>query len=134
MILQTDTSIHDQIAAHNEQFMGHFANGDAAALADLYTEEAQLLPPNSDFVTGKPAIQAFWQALFSMGISRAKLEIVEVEQCEETAIEISRYTMYGPGDEVLDQGKYIVVWKEVDGNWFLHRDIFNSSLPLPESG
>jgi len=109
--------------------MRHFENHDAGALAELYTEEAQLLPPNTDFVTGKPAIQAFWEALFEMGIQKATLDIVEVEQCGDTAIEVSRYTMFGPGNQILDEGKYIVIWKEEDGYWKLHRDIFNSSLP-----
>ena len=31
---------------------------------------------------------------------------------------------------LTDRGKYLVVWKRgADGNWRLHRDIFNSSLP-----
>jgi hypothetical protein len=30
---------------------------------------------------------------------------------------------------VLDQGKYIVIWKREKGQWKLHRDIFNSSVP-----
>lgn len=129
MAVQMETGIQAQIEAANTAFMRHFENHDAAALAELYTEEAQLLPPNSDFVTGKPAIQAFWNALFEMGIDKATLEIVELEQCGDTAVEISHYTMLGPGDQPLDSGKYIVIWKKVNGQWKLHRDIFNSSLP-----
>jgi ketosteroid isomerase-like protein len=33
----------------------------------------------------------------------------------------------------LDKGKYIVIWKQEDGQWKLHRDIFNSSMPPPGS-
>jgi len=29
--------------------------------------------------------------------------------------------------ETLDRGKFLVVWKSVDGSWKLHRDIWNSS-------
>jgi len=32
---------------------------------------------------------------------------------------------------VLDKGKYIVIWKQEEGQWKLHRDIFNSSMPAP---
>jgi hypothetical protein len=32
---------------------------------------------------------------------------------------------------VLDEGKYIVIWKQVEGQWKLHRDILNSSRPAP---
>ena len=45
----------------------------------LYTENGQLLPPNSDIVTGHSAISAFWQGVMDMGIKTAKLESVELE-------------------------------------------------------
>jgi uncharacterized protein (TIGR02246 family) len=124
--------IREIIAAANENFMAAFKNGDAASLATLYTEAGQVLPPNGDFVIGKGAIQGFWQALFDMGIKEAKLEIAEVEGYDDTAIEVSKFTLLGAEKQVLDQGKYIVIWKKVDDTWKLHRDIFNSSIPPTE--
>jgi uncharacterized protein (TIGR02246 family) len=132
MTQATSTEVRDAIAAANENFMAAVKKGDAAALAALYTENGQVLPPNSDFVTGKDAIQAFWQAILDMGIKEAKLEIVEVEGHGDTAIEVSKYTLHGEGGQELDQGKYIVIWKQEEGQWKLHRDIFNTSLPAPE--
>ena len=131
MTQATSTEVRDAIAAANETFMAAFGQGDAAGLAALYTEAGQVLPPNGDFVTGKQAIQGFWQALMDMGIKAAKLEIVEVEGHGDTAIEVSKYTLYGEGGQVLDKGKYIIIWKQEGGQWKLHRDIFNSSMPAP---
>jgi uncharacterized protein (TIGR02246 family) len=121
--------LRKEIAAANEKFMAAVGQQDAAALAALYTKGGQLLPPNSDFVTGREAIQGVWQAVMDMGILRAEMEIVEVEDHGKTAIEVSRYTLYAEGDVVADKGKYIVVWKKKGGAWKLHRDIFNSSMP-----
>jgi uncharacterized protein (TIGR02246 family) len=129
--MTTSAGIRDAIAAANEKFMAAFNGGDAAGLAALYTEKGQLLPPNSDFVTGQQAIQGFWQALMDMGIKEAKLEIVETEDHGDTATEVSKFTLYGEGGQVLDKGKYIIIWKHEDGQWKLHRDIFNSSMPAP---
>jgi len=131
MTQATLTEVRDAIAAANEKFMAAFGQGDAAGLAALYTEKGQVLPPNGDFVTGKEAIQGFWQALMDMGIKEAELEIVEVEGHGDTAIEVSKYALKGEGGQVLDKGKYIVIWKQEDGQWKLHRDIFNSSMPAP---
>jgi uncharacterized protein (TIGR02246 family) len=132
MITQpTASEVRDAIAAENESFMAAFNKGDAAGVAALYTENGQVLPPNGDFVAGKGAIQMFWQAVMDMGIKGAKLEIVEVEAHGDTAIEVSTFTLHGAGGEVLDKGKYIVIWKRVEGQWKLHRDIFNSSMPAP---
>jgi ketosteroid isomerase-like protein len=63
-----------------------------------------------------------------MGIKTATLEIQELEQHGDTVIDVGLYTLKSADDAVLDQGKYIVVWKNEDGNWKIHRDIFNSSL------
>jgi uncharacterized protein (TIGR02246 family) len=123
------TEIRDAIAAANENFEAAFKKGDAAGVAALYTEDGQLLPPNFDFMIGKQAIQAFWQGAMDMGIKEAKLEIVEVESHGDIIVEVSKFTLQGEGGQVLDQGKYIVIWKQEEGQWKLHRDIFNSSMP-----
>jgi len=125
------TEVREAITAANEEFMNAFSQGDAAGIASLYTEDGQLLPPNSDLISGKPGIQAFWQGGMDMGLKSATLEIVEVEAHGDTAIEVSKYTLQGDGGQVLDRGKYIVIWKREHGQWRLHRDIFNSSLPAP---
>ena len=122
------SEVQAAIEAANESFMAAFNQGDAAALADLYTENGQLLPAGSDFITGKEAIQNFWQGAMDMGIKSAKLEIIEVEGHGDTAIEESKYTLRGESGNVLDRGKYIVIWKQQAGQWKLHRDIWTSSL------
>ena len=124
-------TIREAIAAADEQFVAAFNRGDAAGVAALYTEQGQLLPPNAGSMIGPQAIQAFWQGAMDMGIASARLEIREVEQHDDTAIEIGTYTLHAQDGTELDAGKYIVIWKRVEGEWKLHRDIFNSSKPAP---
>lgn len=122
------TDIHAAIRAADDRFEAAFNRGDAAGLAGLYTDDGMLLPTGSDFVQGKEAIAAFWKGAMDMGIKSAKIDIVEVEQHGGTAIDMGQYTLRSADDQVLDQGKYVVIWKHEDGTWKLHRDIFNSSL------
>jgi len=129
MAVAATVDIREAIASANANFMKTFSQGDAAGMADLYTDDGQVLPPNSDFVMGKGAIQMFWQALMDMGIREANLHIGEVEEQGDLAFEVSKFTLLGEEGQVLDQGKYIVIWKQENGQWKLHRDIFNSSLP-----
>ena len=63
----TSSEVQAAIAAVNENFMAAFNRWDAAGLADFYTENGQLLATGSDFVTGKAAIQAFWQKAMGHG-------------------------------------------------------------------
>ena len=126
------TDIHAAIVAADEIFVSNFNRGDAAGVASLYTENGQFLPPNSDPVTGRQAIQATFQGLMDMGIKTVKLETTEVEGYGDTASEVGRYTLEGEGGQVLDQGKFLVIWKQEAGQWKLHRDMINTSMPAPE--
>jgi uncharacterized protein (TIGR02246 family) len=130
--MTNSTDVLDAIVAADETFVATFSRGDAAGIASLYTENGQFLPPNSDFVTGRQAIQATFQAFMDMGIKAVKLETVEVEGYGDTASEVGRYTLEGEGGQVLDKGKFIVIWKKEAGQWKLHRDIINTSMPAPE--
>jgi len=127
---QTKTvKVREEIVRANTKFMGYFRNGDSKGLADCYTVDAKVLPPNLDEVSGREAIAQFWQALMDSGIKEAKLMTGEVDGNSTTAVEVSKYSLHDINGETLDSGKYIVVWKEEEGRWKLHRDIFNSSVP-----
>lgn len=64
-----------------------------------------------------------------MGIETAKLETVEVKGQGDTAIYIGKYILSGEAGNVMDSGKYVVIWKQESGQWKLHRDAWNSGLP-----
>ena len=121
-------NIYEAIRTADDSFESIFGRGDAVGMADLYTDDGMLLPTGSDFVKGKQAIEAFWQGAMDMGIKNAKLDIVEVEQHGDTAIDMGQYTLSSADDQVMDTGKYVVIWKHEDDTWKLHRDIWNSSL------
>lgn len=120
------STLDEAIAAANRNFMDTFARGDAQGMAALYTADGALLPTNSGTVQGQDAIAEFWGGAMGMGIETATLETVELEGDGSTAIEVGRYAL-GGGGETVDEGKYIVIWKNEDGAWKLHRDIWNTS-------
>jgi len=107
--------------------------GDAAALAALYTDDATLLPPDSEMIQGKQGIEEFWKVALQMGMKNAVLTTVDVFGSGDLAYEIGKVTItiQLDGQEPIEQkGKYVVVWKQpTDGSWKLHVDIWNSSMP-----
>jgi len=122
------TDIYTDIRTLAEQFESVFKQGDAASIAEFYSDDGMLLPTGVDFVQGKPAIKTYWQHAIDMGIKNVRLDIVELEQHDNTTIEMSKYTLSDENGKVVDQGKGIVIWKCEAGHWKMHRDIWNSSI------
>ena len=120
--------IHDAILAIEERFMAAYNRGDAPGLAALYTPDGEIMPPNAEAVTGHPALENLFKSFWDAGDTVIKLETVEAEGSGDIAYEVGNYTLSGTAGKINDQGKYIVVWRKVDGHWKLHRDIFNSNV------
>ncbi len=122
------------IEAGGKQFADAINRGDAAAAAASYTEEARVLPPNGPMIVGREAIQNFWQDVIDAGISDLQFTTLEVGVARDLAYEIGEYALTiqpEEGEAIMDQGKYVVVWKRENGEWKLDVDIWNSSMPLP---
>ncbi|HEX6534166.1 MAG TPA: SgcJ/EcaC family oxidoreductase [Gemmatimonadaceae bacterium] len=125
------TDSREAIRAANARFASAFERGDAAELASCYTTDALVLPPNGDPAQGRAAIEEFWRGVIGLGLTGMSLETVELADLGEVAIEVGRYALHGEGGAVADHGKYIVVWRRTDGRWLVHRDIWNTSTPVP---
>ena len=113
----------------NKLFMDAFSAGDAEKVAGFYTANCRFLPDNSHPVDGRVNVQELLQSMMDGGVSSVELITWEVEDCGDTAFEVGRVVMRGGDDEIVDDGKFIVIWKKENDGWRLHRDIVNSSLP-----
>jgi uncharacterized protein (TIGR02246 family) len=123
-----------QIAEANKQFATAFAKGDADQVANMYSEDGKVLPPNTEVVSGRRAIRAFWSKAMESGIGTVTLKASEVEAHGDTVIEMGNYVLLGKSGKEIDHGKYLVVWKRDQGAWRLYRDCWNSNTPLAKSG
>jgi ketosteroid isomerase-like protein len=113
----------------NQRFMEAISAADSATMPSLYTSDAKILPPNADAVSGADAIVEYWQAFFDLGIAAAQPETLEVIPMGGYALEVGEYSLYGDDETLADRGKIMVLWKNEDGTWKMHRDTWNSSLP-----
>jgi len=120
--------VRSAIEAANKNWEAAASRGDGTAVAGLYTSDAALLPHQSDFVRGTPAIAKFWQAVFDSGVKGVSLTTLEVEDCGNTAHEVGTLEIRGADGKVLDSAKYVVIWKKDGDTWKLHRDIWTSSV------
>jgi uncharacterized protein (TIGR02246 family) len=122
------------IGEGNTKFGEGFRQGDAGAVAALYTVDAILLTPNSDTIQGIEGIHTFWSGAMQMGVKDVILTTVDLMETGDFVCEIGNYKLTIQQDEqntMEDIGKYLVIWKQTaDGDWRLHIDIWNTSLPV----
>jgi ketosteroid isomerase-like protein len=108
---------------------------DWAALIAMYTEDAEVMPPNMPLIQGREAIQAWSEA--SPPYTAFNLTCVEIDGRSDLAYVRGEYTLTmeieGAPEPIQDIGKFItILQKQQGGSWLIALDIFNSDLPLPE--
>jgi uncharacterized protein (TIGR02246 family) len=114
-----------EIAGVNRQFEEAARKGDLDRLASLYTTDAIALPPDSPMVKGRENIKRMWGMVAQqVGLKDVRLNTLDLEMAGETAYEVGEATLtIASGTAVV---KFVVVWKRSDGQWRLHRDIWNA--------
>jgi uncharacterized protein (TIGR02246 family) len=117
--------VRDAVEASNRAFIAAFLRGDSAAIAQLYTENAQVIAPGEPVARGRAAIAAAWQNAIDSGVKDVKLQTAEVESAGDLASETGTVRLVAK-DGSITQARYVVVWKREGGRWKLHRDIWNS--------
>ena len=122
------SSARSAVEASNSKFMENMKKGDSVGVASAYTSDALIMPANSESISGKDAV-SFWGSFIRMGVKDAKLITEEVIGNAELLAETGKYEVYLADNKLADKGKYIVIWKPVDGTWKMYRDIFTTSLP-----
>ncbi len=110
----------------NRRFEDAFNRGDAAGAArEVYTRDARILPPGSAIVQGRERIVEFWTATApQMGLRRVELSTLDLQPLGDAAVEIGRATLTLSGGQQA-RAKYIVVWRQEEGRWRWHVDIWN---------
>jgi ketosteroid isomerase-like protein len=117
-----------EIDMANQKFGAAYDKGDAAAIARLYTPQATIFPPGADMATGRDDIQKVWAGAIQSGLKFTGLQTILVEQYGNAAREIGRFTAESPNAQKQMTklvGKYVVIWKRLNGTWMLDSDIWN---------
>lgn len=111
----------------NESFMAALQKGDLAAIGLMYAEDADLLPSGAQMVKGRAAIQAYWTKA-AESIGNLRLTTVDVQALgSETAREIGTFILQTKGQPPQElAGKYVVIWRRIEGDWKLATDIWNT--------
>ena len=119
------------IAASNKVFGACFATGDSVAFANCYTNDGCIYNANMPKICGADGIKSFLSVGYNSGIRNVVLITEEVIGGREAVVETGKYEVFIADNISVEKGKFVVVWKEENGKWKMHRDIWNSDAPPP---
>ena len=120
------------MAATNNLFNTEvFGKRNFAALDQIYTSDARILPPGAPMISGREAIKKFWSDLIqSVNAKSAVLATVDLMLAGDGLVEIGRATLtIEPEGQSATQMevKYVVYWRQEGGRWKWHVDIWNQN-------
>jgi len=109
-----------------------YNNKDAAAVAALYADDAQLLPPGMAAVSGMSAIKDYWANDIATNWSKLTLK----EESSDVGGDWAwRTGTWSAETSPPLAGKWAEVWHRTPAGWKIHRDIWNmdAAPPPPEA-
>lgn len=118
-------SVRNEIEAASKGFAEILSKGEAAKIADMYANNARVMPPNGSMVQERAKIQQFWQGFIDSG-AKLSLNTTGVEAQGNAAIEVGTFELVSP-DGKRESGKFIVVWRRYKKDWKIAYDIWNSN-------
>jgi len=120
----------DELSQMNRDFAKALNAKNAVAAANLYTEDATLLPPNEAPVTGRANIEKYWAGAIEGGAFDVSVATTSTGSNGNLGYEVGRFQMsikQPDGTVTVERGKYIELLKRgEDGTWKSTHGIWNA--------
>jgi ketosteroid isomerase-like protein len=113
--------IRSAIEALDKQFSKDFYNGDSIALANYYSSDAKF-----GSFKDKEILSA-WGRMIRNSIKDSTRNLLFTTTAftgdSDYMVELGTYEERNDKNELRNSGKYLVVWKQENGQWKIYRDI-----------
>ena len=126
------TAAKSAIEARSKIYVDAVNKKDSVGLANCYTTDGKFMQPNGESVVGRENIQKLVGEWMKAGMPHFSIQTVEVWGNETTLTAEENWSFTDKDGKVVDSGKALELYKMEDGVWKLHRDCFNSNMPLPK--
>jgi uncharacterized protein (TIGR02246 family) len=129
-----DAADQDRIKTVIQQLTEAFNAKDAKKAAALYTPEAVVMPPNKTLMRGRNFVEQYYTSRFGEGASNLELQPSEIKGSGTLAVAMGDYRlMLAPasGPQRRDRGKFVWIFRELNGTWMIDGIIFSSDFSEP---
>ncbi len=117
----------NSILKNIEAFSQYVINADYGNLGAAYTEDAKIFPNNKEIISGREAIVDYWRLPEGTRITYHKIFPEEIKIIGDEAYDYGYYEgkTLKNDKESRWRGKYVIVWKKMEGQWKIYLDIWN---------
>lgn len=120
-------AVREAIGRSNRLYSEGFETHRAELVVDRYSVDGAIMAAGSRSIMSREGFLAFFNGGYEHGIRKVILRTTRVfGLCGEFVNEEGGYELKGDKGQVIDRGKYLVVWKRVGREWKMYRDIFNT--------
>ena len=123
-------AMRTMIEEKNGLFTRAHVEGNVATIDAMFTRDAKSFPPGAEAVVGPAALHDFTMEYLKAGIKEFREETTDFYGNEELLIDEGTYVVTYGADNTVERGKYLNVWKQEDGTWKIHANIWNTT-PSP---
>lgn len=113
------------IKEKNDRFTAAHISGDTAVLNGYYAPDARVFAPNTPPVEGRAAIARMNDEYVSFGITEAEETTTRIYGNAEYVVDEGNYRMRYGKDHMLEEGKYLNVWKNTNGEWHIYANTWS---------
>lgn len=123
----------EELGQMNRDFVAALTAKDSVGAANLYDENASLLPPNEPIITSRAKIQSYWKGAIDAGLIDASVKTIDAKSNGDLGYEIGTFQMrfLGPkGDTIVETGKFTeVLERNADGKWISTYGMWSANEP-----
>lgn len=111
------------------------AQNTEAALA-FWADSAIVQPAGAPQIQGRDAIRKLYNSFFGSGqLKKFEGAVTDLQVSQGGDLGygygVNRMLLAGPKGDLLDVGKYLIVWKKINGQWYIVALSFTSDTPAP---
>lgn len=122
-------AMRTMVEARNKVFTEAHVVIDSAAMVNIFTSDARVLPPNADPVIGRPAIETMTAQYMAFGITEFTEQTTAFYGNAEMLVDEGTYVMAWDKGKSRESGKYVNIWRREGGEWKIHSNMWNTNAP-----
>ena len=116
-------------------FSHSFMNDDPQGMADAYTSDGKIFPNGDDIIVGQEGLLKYWTLPDGVKVKYHKVTPLEIYVNGDRADDHGYYegtTISQDGKTSSWKGKYVIIWKKINGEWKIYLDIWNGIQDVNE--